>query len=72
MHSVTVACRDRGKEYGYRTMFTSTIGIAVCPSCGVSDGAVTPRGAQRSPLDVEGHDCSGPTDAAASRKGGTT
>ncbi|MCX6373143.1 MAG: hypothetical protein NTX16_08680 [Actinobacteria bacterium] len=55
MHNVTVVCQGCGNEFTYQTMFISTVGVAVCPCCGVRDGAATPRGTRTSPLDMEGH-----------------
>ena len=72
MHYVTLVCQSCGKDFTYRTMFISTVGVAVCPHCGVRDGAATPRGKPTSPLDVEAHDHSGLTHPAGSRKGGLT
>jgi uncharacterized protein CbrC (UPF0167 family) len=65
MHNVTVACQSCGNEFTYQGMFISTVGVAVCPYCGVRDGAATPRGRPRSPLDVEGPDSSELTDPLA-------
>jgi len=61
MHDVTVVCQSCDKEFSYRTMFISTVGVAVCPWCGVRYGAATPRGKPMSPLDMEGHDSREPT-----------
>jgi uncharacterized protein CbrC (UPF0167 family) len=65
MHNVTVACQSCGKEFTYQGMFVTTVGVAVCPYCGVRDGAATPCGKAASPRDVEGHDSSEPTDPLA-------
>jgi uncharacterized protein CbrC (UPF0167 family) len=65
MHNVTVACQSCGKEFTYQGMFISTVGVAVCPYCGVRDGAAAPRGKPTSPLDAEGRDSSEPTDPLA-------
>jgi hypothetical protein len=46
-------------------MFISTVGVAVCPCCGVRDGAATPRGEPTSPLDMEGHIAGEPTGSPA-------
>jgi len=56
MHNVTVVCQSCGRELTYRTMFISTVGVAVCPYYGVCDGAATWRGKPTSRLDVEAHD----------------
>ena len=61
MHDVTVVCQSCGEEFTYQTMFISTVGVAVCPCCGVRDGAATPRGRPTSPLDMEGHIAGGLT-----------
>ena len=72
MHNVTVVCQSCGKEFTYRTMFISTVGVAVSPYCGVRDGAATPRGKATSRLDVEAHYHSELVPPAGSRKGGLT
>lgn len=72
MHNVTVVCQSCGKDFTYRTMFISTVGVAVCPHCGVRDGAATPRGKPASPLDVEAHDHSELTYPAGPGNGGLT
>ena len=61
MHDVTVVCQGCGKEFTYQTMFISTVGVAVCPWCGVRDGAATPHGRPTSPLGMKGHDSRRPT-----------
>jgi len=72
MHDVTVVCQSCGKQFTYQTMFISTAGVAVCPCCGVRDGAATPRGRPPSALDIKGHDSGEPAGSAGSRKGGLT
>jgi len=72
MHNVTVVCQSCGKEFTYRTMFISTVGVAVCAHCGVRDGPATPRGKPTPPLDVEAHDHSELAHPAGSRRGGLT
>ena len=72
MQTVTVVCQGCGREFTYETMFIATVGVAVCPHCGVRDGAATPRGKPTSPLDVEARDHSELTGSAGSRKGGLT
>ena len=71
MHNVTVVCQSCGKEFTYRTMFISTVGVAVCAlrrARRTSDATrkTTP------PLDVEVHDHSEPAHPAGSRRGGLT
>ena len=65
MHDVTVVCQSCGKEFTYQTMFVSTVGVAVCPWCGVRDGAAPPSGRLTPPLDREGHDSGEPADTPA-------
>jgi hypothetical protein len=55
MHDVLVVCQSCGKEFTYQTMFIPTVGVAVCPCCGVRDGAATSGGRPASPFDTEGH-----------------
>ena len=47
MQTVTVVCQGCGREFTYETMFIATVGVAVCPHCGVRDGqrrrAANPR-----------------------------
>ena len=69
MHNVTVVCQGCAKEFTYETMFISTVGVAVCPHCGVRDGAATPRGRPAFPLDVQARGRSRLTHPAGSRKG---
>ena len=70
MHDVTVVCQRCGEEFTYQTMFISTVGVAVCPCCGVRNGAATPRGKPTSPLDTAGHDSSELTGAPAQERVG--
>ena len=70
MHDVTVVCQSCGKEFTYQTMFISTVGVAVCPWCGVRDGAAAPHGRPTSPPDMRGHDSSGPTGPPVQERAG--
>jgi DNA-directed RNA polymerase subunit RPC12/RpoP len=72
MHDVTVVCQGCGKEFMYRTTLISTVGVAVCPHCGVRDRTASPRGKPESPLDGEAPDHSELTDPNGSRKRGLT
>jgi hypothetical protein len=72
LHNATVACQGCGKEFSYQTMFMETVGVAVCPYCGVRDGAVTPRDEPASPLDMEGQGFNGLSGSAGSRMGAST
>jgi rRNA maturation endonuclease Nob1 len=54
MRNVKVVCQSCGRVFTYPTMFLSTMGVAVCPYCGVRDGATTPRCKLTPPVHVEG------------------
>ena len=58
MHSVTVACQGCGREYAYQTMFMSAVGVAVCPHCGLCEGAAPTPDLPLPPRDVEGRETS--------------